>query len=38
MDNAARSLSGDRPARLRDAVLDVEAVADVKTITDLLAP
>ena len=38
MDNAARSLSGDRPARIRDAVLDLETVANVKTITDLLAP
>ncbi len=39
MDNAARSLSShNKPARIRDAVLDLESVTNVRTITDLLAP
>jgi 2-methylcitrate dehydratase PrpD len=38
MNNAARSLSGDRPARVCDAVLNLESVANVSTITGLLAP
>jgi 2-methylcitrate dehydratase PrpD len=38
MDNAARRLSGDKPARIRDAVLGLETVANVRTVSDLLAP
>ena len=38
MANATRSLSGDKPARIRDAVLGLETVTNVNTITGLLAP
>lgn len=38
MDNAGRSLKGGQPARIRDAVLELESVNNVKTIADLLAP
>lgn len=38
MDNATCSLSGDQPARIRDAVLALETIANVNTITELLVP
>ncbi len=38
MNNAARSINIANAARVRDAVLGLEAVANVSTITGLLAP
>jgi 2-methylcitrate dehydratase PrpD len=38
MDNAARSINITQAERVRDAVLGIESVANVKTITDWLAP
>jgi 2-methylcitrate dehydratase PrpD len=38
MDNAARSINFTRAEHVRDAVLNIESVVNVKTITDWLAP